>query len=114
MRGVDAVPRSDDAVPPTRGWMAVSARAGGVTVARPRVTDQDRVAGIGVEFAPRFVGDRDIAQLATALEGDRALRGDGEKLATPGRVTGSPRTRDRERVSHLTSSRALASMSSAP
>src|SRR5258706_2189281 len=114
MLGVDATARPNDAFPPTRCRMAASALAGGMTVARPRVADQDGVAGIGVELAPRLVGDRDVAQLAAAFEGDRALRGDGEKLATPGRVTGSPRTRDREWVSHLTSSRAVASISSAP
>jgi hypothetical protein len=85
-----------------------------MTVAGPRVAHQDGVTRVGVEVAPRLVGDRDVAQLAAALERERALCGDGEKLATTGWVTGTPRSRDRERVSHLTSSRALASNSSAP
>ena len=38
-------------------------------VARPGVTDQDRVRRVVVEGAPRLVGDGHIAQDRTALDG---------------------------------------------
>ena len=58
--------------------MAVAHRADGVTVAGPCVAQQDRVAVVGVELAPRLVGDDDIVERHAAVERERA--GEAEEL----------------------------------
>ncbi len=55
--GVERQPGADDVGPPARCVVTVPGAAGGVAVARPRVTDEDGVRAIVVEHAPRLVGD---------------------------------------------------------
>ena len=53
--------------------MPFTRRTGDVAVTSPRMTDEHRIGCIGIEAAPRFVGDRHIAQRGARIECDRAV-----------------------------------------
>ena len=52
--------------------MADARGAGSVGVTRERMQDQDGVGSGLVQLTPRLVGDRDLRQAATRLEGNPA------------------------------------------
>ena len=84
---VDGLARDRRGRPTTRRSGA-RARAGRRRGCRPveRVAHEDGVGRVGVERAPRLVGERDLGQHAAALEGERAGRS-GRNCRCP---TGSP------------------------
>jgi hypothetical protein len=72
--------------------MADVRAADGVRVTRERMQDQDSVGSGLVQLTPRLVGDGDLREAATRLEGKpspSAVR-DHRELAPPRLVTGSP------------------------
>src|SRR4029079_10780193 len=89
--GVERATRPDQVAPPPRGRVAVDERAGRVTVAGERVADEDRVRPVGVERAPRLVGDRDVAQRAPTFEHERPVGCDLDESPLAWVITRSPR-----------------------
>ena len=64
---IDALARTDHAVPPPR--RAIGGEPGGMGIAGEGVADEDDVVAFGIELAVGFVGDLQFSQGATAREG---------------------------------------------
>ena len=91
--------------PPTSPASGGPARpAGGVAVTGPRVAQQHGVRAVGVERAPRLVGDGDVAQRRAAVERERMVGGEREEPPLTRRVAGPPRAGHRQRFVALASS----------
>ena len=96
---VDGETRTDRTLPPTRRRVTEIGRTGDVTVARPGVAHQDRVARVGVERSPRLVRDDDAIEHLTRVEGQLAI--ERQELPIPYRVGRTPGTRHGHCIVHL-------------
>ncbi len=94
--GVERPAGTDHGVPPPRGRVAGRGAAGDVAVPGDGVADEHGVGPRGIQLAPGLVGDGDAAELAAALEDERATVGQGEELPVAHGVTGAPRAGDRQ------------------
>ena len=71
--------------------MAILCRSCNMTVTRPRMTQQNRVTSILVEFSPRLICDRHVMQLGAAIKCEGSIDRKVNKRATTNGLTGFPR-----------------------
>src|SRR6185503_8437573 len=86
--GVDRQPWTNRALPPALAGVTVAHRAHRMTVARPRMAEQDRVAVVVVERPPRLIRNGHVLQRHAAVECDGT--GELEELAVADRIAGLP------------------------
>ena len=89
--GVERAPGTDEAIPPSRSGVTVTRRTGSMAVAGQGVADEDRIAGVVRQRAPRLVGQRDVAQRTATFEHERPVGGDRQEPPVARRIAGSPR-----------------------
>lgn len=76
-RGVDGLAGADHIVPPAGGFIVRVMAAGNMMVARQRMTDQDGVAGVGVQLAIGFKHQLIVLKRGAAGQGQRRVEEGG-------------------------------------